>query len=87
MTPSEFMYAYLGWSDLEQSRLKQSWERERWSVWIQTSIQLDKKDRLSMTDMFPLPWESSSMQKLEDLTMQERRERVKRILNTIKNEV
>ncbi len=80
LTPAEFIYVWLGWSDLEQSRNKQAWERERWAVWITTCIQLDKKDRLPMTQMFPLPWEEVSDIPPE-LTMEERKERINKILN------
>lgn len=79
LTPAEFMYAWIGWMDLEESRVKQTWERERWAVWVLTSIQMDRKSRLPMTQMFPLPWESLSAQ-AEELTMEERIERVNRIL-------
>ena len=85
LTPAEFVYAWYGWSGLQQDQLKQSWERERWSVWITTCIQLDKKDRLSMTDMFPLPWEESQTLLSQELTMEERRERVKQIKECIKH--
>ena len=79
LTPAEFIYVWLGWSEQEQSRNKQAWERERWAVWITTCIQLDKKDRLPMTQMFPLPWEEVSDIPLE-LTMEERKERINQIL-------
>ncbi|CDN30621.1 hypothetical protein BN938_0516 [Mucinivorans hirudinis] len=81
MTPAEFIYAWFGWSELEQSRHRQAWERERWAVWITTCLQLDKKDRLPMTQMFPLPWESDAHALQQELTMQERKERIKTILN------
>jgi hypothetical protein len=80
LTPAEFIYAWIGWSELEQNRTKQAWERKRWSVWVATCIQLDKKDRQPMTQMFPLPWEEVvSIQ--QELTMEERKKRVNDILN------
>ena len=85
LTPAEFVYAWYGWSGLQQDQLKQSWERERWSVWITTCVQLDKKDRLSMTDMFPLPWEESQTLLSQELTMEERKERINEILKCIKD--
>lgn len=81
LTPAEFVYARLGWMNLQESVMRQSWERERWSVWVLTSIQLDRKDRRDMTQMFPLPWESRSACEEIELTMEERQERVNRILN------
>ena len=39
-----------------------------------------------MTEMFPLPWETEATETPEPLTMQERRERIKRILNASKDE-
>ena len=60
MTPAEFIYAWLGWAKREGDRQRQAWERERWAVWVTTCIQLDRKDRRPMTEMFPLPWEKSA---------------------------
>lgn len=80
LTPTEFVYAWFGWMELQESIMRQAWERERWSVWVLTSIQLDRKDRRAMTQMFPLPWEAIPAQ-AEQLTMAERQERVNRILN------
>ena len=34
LTPAEFIYAWLGWSEQEQIRQQQMWERERWAVWV-----------------------------------------------------
>lgn len=75
MTPAEFIYAWLGWSALEVSRTRQAWERERWAVWVATCIQLDRKDRLPMREMFPLPWEEPRELRLE-LTPEERKKRI-----------
>lgn len=75
MTPAEFIYAWLGWSALEESRLRQAWERERWTVWVTTCIQLDRKDRLPMREMFPLPWEESHEPR-QELTPEERKKRI-----------
>lgn len=45
LIPAEFVYTWLGWSDGERSRQRQEWERERWSVWVATCIQLaDDRD-------------------------------------------
>lgn len=79
ITPAEFIYSWLGWSELERSRVQQAWERERWAVWVLTSIQMDRKDRQPMTQMFPLPWEAIPA-KTTELTMEERIERVKLIM-------
>lgn len=81
LTPAEFIYAWIGWSELEQNRTKQAWERERWSVWVATCIQLDKKDRQPMTQMFPLPWECQAAHAIQELTMEERKVRINEILN------
>ena len=80
LTPAEFMYAWIGWMELEENRIRQAWERERWAVWILTSIQMEQKHRQPMTQMFPLPWENVPPSDNE-LTMDERRERVKQLLN------
>lgn len=86
LTPAEFIYAWLGWSEHDQERQRQAWERERWAVWVLTSIQLDRKERRPMTEMFPLPWEMTTTQTSEPLTMQERRERIRQILNDPKHD-
>lgn len=83
LTPAEFVYIWLGWSDGEQTKRRQEWERERWAVWVAACIQLDKKDRLPMTEMFPLPWESSVLPQQEP-TMEERKERIKDMKACIK---
>lgn len=83
LTPAEFVYIWLGWSDGEQTRRRQEWERERWSVWVAACMQLDKKDRLPMTEMFPLPWESPVLPQQEP-TMEERKERIKDMKACIK---
>lgn len=75
MTPAEFIYAWLGWSALERSRLQQAWEQERWAVWVATCIQLDRKDRLPMREMFPLPWEKLPELRPE-LTPEERKKQI-----------
>lgn len=75
MTPAEFIYAWLGWSSLEVSRTRQAWERERWAVWVATCIQLDRKDRLPMREMFPLPWEELH-ERCPQLTLKERKKRI-----------
>lgn len=87
LTPAEFIYAWLGWSEREQNLQRRAWERERWAVWVLTSIQLDRKERRAMTEMFPLPWEAEkSAQTSTPLTMQERRERIRQILNDPKDD-
>ncbi|GAB0481654.1 hypothetical protein KML24007_04000 [Alistipes indistinctus] len=84
LTPAEFMYAWVGWMELEENRVRQAWERERWAVWILTSIQMEQKHRQPMTQMFPLPWETLPAE-VEELTLDERRERVKQLLKNEKD--
>ncbi len=85
MTPAEFIYVWLGWSEIEQTRIRQAWERERWAVWVATCIQLDKKDRQPMTEMFPLPWETTALPQREP-TLEERKERIKELKACIKHQ-
>lgn len=80
LTPAEFVYAWVGYADKVQTEFRQSWERERWQTWVLTSIQLDRKDRRAMCEMFPLPWENAP-EPTAELTMQQRIERVNKILN------
>jgi hypothetical protein len=86
LTPARFIYAWLGWQESEASRMRQAWERERWAVWILTSIQMERKDRQPMAQMFPLPWETTIVAEPIKLSMAERVQRVNRILKTIENE-
>jgi hypothetical protein len=86
ITPAQFIYAWWGWMEREENLLRQAWERERWAVWILTSIQMERKDRQPMTQMFPLPWETATVAEPVELTMAERRERVNKILKVIENE-
>ena len=72
LTPAEFIYAWIGWQNLENDRQKMAWERQRWAVWINTTVQLEPKDRKSMTEMFPLAWDEKHEEHRE-LTIAERR--------------
>lgn len=82
MTAAEFYYAWLGWSSREVEREQQAWERTRWEVWVLTSIQLDRKDRKPIQEMFPLPWDKADTTPRE-LSIEERRERVNKIMKCI----
>ena len=86
ITPARFIYAWLGWMEREQSRMRQAWERERWAVWILTSIQMERKDRQPMTQRFPLPWEAAPVAEPVELSMAERVDRVNKILKVIEDE-
>ena len=86
ITPARFIYAWLGWMEREESRMRQAWERERWAVWILTSIQMERKDRQPMTQMFPLPWEATIIAEPVELSMAERVRRVNKILKVIEDE-
>lgn len=91
LTPAEFFYAYAGWATQQRARQKQQWEQLRWQTWVLTCIQLEKKDRREMTEMFPLPWEMSQDAKPLDtrtsaeLTDEERQERVNELLQCVKH--
>lgn len=82
MTAAEFYYAWVGWSRREVEREQQAWERTRWEVWVLTSIQLDRKDRKPIQEMFPLPWDKAVPMPRE-LSIEERRERVNKIMKCI----
>ena len=85
MTVAEFYYAWVGWSSRQVELQQQAWERTRWEAWVLTSIQLDKKDRKPMHEMFPLPWDSEpQVAKQEELTIEQRRERAKEMLQCTK---
>ena len=86
ITPARFIYAWLGWMEREESRMRQAWERERWAIWILTSIQMERKDRQPMTQMFPLPWEAAIVAEPVELSMAERVRRVNKILKVIEDE-
>ena len=82
MTAAEFYYAWVGWSRREVEREQQAWERTRWEAWVLTSIQLDKKDRKPMLEMYPLPWDKP-IATTSELSIDERRERVNEMLKCI----
>lgn len=82
MTVAEFYYAWVGWSRREVEREQQAWERTRWEVWVLTSVQLDRKDRKPMQEMFPLPWDKADTAP-QELTIEERTERVKQLMQCI----
>ena len=90
LTPVEFFYAWAGWAKANIDRQKQEWERTRWQTWVLTCIQMDKKDRKEMTQMFPLPWEKASISKpivsSADLTPEERQKRVDELMKCVKKE-
>lgn len=85
LTPAQFLYAWQGYTERQTSQFRSDWERTRYQTWILTSIQLDRKDRKPMTEMFPLPWEEEAQPLLsKEITIQERVERVHEILNQLK---
>lgn len=82
MTFAQYCWAVYGWSQQQIQRQRQEWERARWQTWILTSIQLEKKDRKQMDEMFPLPWDKDSCpQQPADLSLEERRRRATEMLN------
>ena len=99
LTPAEFFYAWAGWAkanrdaqrqEWERNRdaQRQEWERTRWQTWVLTCIQMEKKDRKEMTQMFPLPWEKASAPKRvkssAELTPEERQKRVDELMKCVK---
>ena len=83
LTPAEFIYAWAGWMKLEKDRIIHSWETTRWQTWVLTSIQLDRKDRKLLEDMFPMPWDNKSPSPTRDLSIEERKERVNKIMQCV----
>ena len=90
LTPAEFFYVWAGWAKANIDRQKQEWERTRWQTWVLTCIQMDKKDRKEMVEMFPLPWEKASISKpivsSADLTPEERQKRVDELMKCVKKD-
>ena len=82
MTAAEFYYAWVGWSSRQVELQQQAWERTRWEAWVLTSIQLDKKDRRPMLEMYPLPWDKP-IATTSELSIDERRERVNELMRCI----
>ena len=86
LTPAEFFYAWAGWAKANIDRQKQEWERTRWQTWVLTCIQLEKKDRKEMVEMFPLPWETPPPPKIipsAELSDEERNERVNEMMKCV----
>lgn len=86
LTPAEFFYAWAGWAKADRDAQKQEWERLRWQTWVLTCIQMEKKDRKEMTEMFPLPWEAAPAPKVKssaELTEEERQQRVDELMKCV----
>lgn len=83
LTPAEFIYAWLGWLKQQRDRVIHEWELTRWQTWVLTSIQLERKDRKPLEQMFPMPWDSAEKMPEEPLSLSERQKRVKEILQCI----
>lgn len=83
LTPAEFIYAWLGWLKAQRDRIRHEWELTRWQTWILTSIQLDRKDRKPLEQMFPMPWDDAPKEPEEPMSLSERQKRVKEILQCI----
>lgn len=87
LTPSEFFYAWAGWAKANRDAQKQEWERLRWQTWVLTCIQMEKKDRKEMVEMFPLPWENPPAPKIipsAELSDEERQKRVNEMMQCVK---
>lgn len=82
LTPAEFWYAYMGYAVKRYQAERSEWERARWQTWILTGIQLERKDRRSLTAMFPMPWDNETDPRpaSSGITMEERMERVKQMM-------
>lgn len=78
MTVAEFVYASWGYAERVKEQMRSDWERERWSTYLLLSIQIDPKDRRDMIEMLPLPWERAI--EVRELTIEERRERARKII-------
>lgn len=86
LTPAEFIQAWLGWMKMQRDRIIHEWELTRWQTWTLTSIQLDRKDRKPMQQMFPMPWDKPAAGiPEEELSLADRQERVKEILKCIEH--
>lgn len=44
--------------EIEEQRQRQEWERVRWLAATTVNIQLKRKDRVKVTELLPLPWDS-----------------------------
>ena len=82
MTFAEYCWAAYGWNRMQIQKQRQEWEIGRWQTWILTSIQLEKKDRKPMNEMFPLPWDKDNTPiPSPQLTLEQRRQRAFNMLN------
>ena len=85
MTFAEYCWTAYGWTRMQRQKQKQEWEIGRWQTWVLTSIQLEKKDRKPMTEMFPLPWDKDNVPAPPpQLTLEQRRQRALDMLNQSK---
>lgn len=86
LTPAQFIYAWSGWAALQRDHSRHQWEIARWQTWTLTCIQIDRKDRRPITQMFPFPWDEPLKEESQEppLTLEQRRQRVNDILKCIK---
>ena len=87
LTPAQFIYAWSGWAALQRDHSRHQWEIARWQTWTLTCIQLDRKDRRPICEMFPMPWDKPDKSESDatELTHEQRRQRVNDILQCIKH--
>lgn len=76
----EFYAIYSGWSHLRAQQMREDMERARWHAAVSITPHI-KSTGKSITEMLPLPWDEKS--KVEDMTIEERRERVRKIMQQI----
>lgn len=71
LTPREFFNKMEGFFDHQMFLQRQEWERERWSTNLLWNIQVDQKNRLSLTEMLTFDWERSKPKDTKPITIEE----------------
>lgn len=66
-----------GWTDLEESRQRQEWERMRLLAWITIKPHVKAGTLKKPGDLIPFEWDEKAKAKARELT-EEERERLKR---------
>lgn len=73
--------------ELEETHVRESWERTRWQTCTLLNIQLARKDRMDVFKLLPLPWDENRVDKLETkkLTYDEQKEYFEKLDAAMKN--
>lgn len=80
----EFLAIYEGWRRLREQSSRELWEVARWQSAIAISPHVQQQKPL--TELLPLPWDRKSVNNVEDVDIEVRKEQALKMLKILKNE-